>query len=259
MKFARFEVESRVAYGIVENETVREISSAPFDPHEVTGRQYGLGDVKLLAPCVPSKIFAMAGNYQDHIGDKKPPAEPEPFLKVTSSIIGPGDTILLPEGQERMEEEAELVVVMGKPCRYADRESALDYVFGYTCGNDVSARVWQRDDLNWWRAKSSDTFSPVGPYIVTGIDGGDLEIHARVNGEQTQACLTKDLIHDIPYLITFLSRSVTLLPGDLIFTGTTGIPGKIHAGDVVEIEISHIGILRNPVEMEKRRQRNGKA
>ena len=149
-----------------------------------------------------------------------------------------------------MDEEGELVVVIGKPCRRCNQENAWDFVFGYTCGNDVSARVWQKNDLNWWRAKSSDTFSPIGPHIVTDIDATNQVVVARVNGEEVQRCNTKDFIHDIPYLMTFLSRSVTLLPGDLIYTGTTGVPAALSDGDVVEVEISDIGTLRNIVESE---------
>jgi len=127
---------------------------------------------------------------------------------------------------------------------------AQAYVFGYTCGNDVSARTWQKSDRSWWRAKSTDTFTPLGPVIVTGIDGAGLTVTARVNGKETQRCNTRDLIHGIPALVSFLSQAVTLRPGDLIFTGTTGVPGRIRAGDTVEVEIKGIGVLRNPVRGE---------
>jgi 2-keto-4-pentenoate hydratase/2-oxohepta-3-ene-1,7-dioic acid hydratase in catechol pathway len=137
--------------------------------------------------------------------------------------------------------------VMGRRCRAVRRDQAMGHVFGYTCGNDVSARAWQKADLNWWRAKSSDTFSPIGPFIVTGIDPLAAVIDARINGRQVQRCSPRDLLFDIPTLIEWISASVTLEPGDLIFTGTSGAPAELHAGDVVEVEIEGIGVLRNPV------------
>jgi 2-keto-4-pentenoate hydratase/2-oxohepta-3-ene-1,7-dioic acid hydratase in catechol pathway len=146
-----------------------------------------------------------------------------------------------------VDEEAELVVVMGKRCKAVRRADALDYVLGYTCGNDVSARVWQKNDLNWWRAKSSDTFSPFGPFIVTNLDPRAALIKGRINGREVQRCSSADLIFDVPALIEWISRSVTLEPGDLIFTGTSGDPAELRAGDVVEVEIEGIGALSNTV------------
>lgn len=255
MTYVRYLADGRVAYGIVEGGMVEEISAPPYVEHRRQGRKRGLSDVRLLAPCEPSKIFAMAGNYLDHlrsehVGEPVPPEEPKPFVKVSSSVIGPGDAIVLPREQELVEEEAELVVVIGRPCRRVSPEQAMTYVFGYTCGNDVSARAWQKTDRNWWRAKSADTFTPLGPSIVTGIDGSGLDIRARVNGKEVQHCNTRDMIHGIPVLVSFLSQAVTLLPGDLIFTGTTGVPGRIRDGDTVEVDISGIGILSNPVRRE---------
>ena len=177
--------------------------------------------VSLPLAC-PPRSFALAHNYGDHLQGKAPPSEPQVFLKVPSSVINPGETIVLPSGQGRVDEEAELVVVMGKRCKAVRRADALDYVLGYTCGNDVSARVWQKTDLNWWRAKSSDTFSPFGPFIVTDIDPSAALITGRINGKEVQRCSSADLIFDIPALIEWISRSVTLEPGDLIFTGTSG-------------------------------------
>jgi 2-keto-4-pentenoate hydratase/2-oxohepta-3-ene-1,7-dioic acid hydratase in catechol pathway len=180
MTYVRYLAAGRVAYGILSGGVVEEISAPPFAEHRRLGRKTGLSEVKILAPCEPSKIFAMAGNYLDHlrsehVGEPVPPEEPKPFVKVSSSVIGPGDTIVLPREQELVEEEAELVVVIGKPCRRVSPDQAMGYVFGYTCGNDVSARAWQKVDRNWWRAKSADTFTPLGPSIVTGIDGSGLE------------------------------------------------------------------------------------
>ena len=252
MRVARYEAEGRVSWGLVESADtgagiVREIASSPFIEMTTTSRTHALSEMRLLVPCVPSKIFALAHNYGDHLQGKSPPAEPQVFLKVPSSVINPGESILLPAGQGRVDEEAELVVVMGKRCNGVHRSDALRCVLGYSCGNDVSARVWQKTDLNWWRAKSSDTFSPFGPFIVTDFDPRAALITGRINGREVQRCSSADLIFDVPALIEWISRSVTLEPGDLIFTGTSGDPAELHAGDVVDVEIGGIGVLSNPV------------
>jgi 2-keto-4-pentenoate hydratase/2-oxohepta-3-ene-1,7-dioic acid hydratase in catechol pathway len=255
LRLIRFQAGDNPAFGLVEDGSVRTLSDSPFSAVNPTGSSYPLSDVKLLAPCLPSKIFALAYNYKSHLGGAEPPKEPQIFLKVPSSVIGPGDAIVLPRGEPlhsstapgRVDEEAELVVVIGRRCRNVGREDALGYVFGYTCGNDVSARAWQKKDLSWWRAKSSDTFAPIGPAIVTDFDGANALITARINGREVQRCMTEDLFFDIPALIEWISASVTLEPGDLIFTGTAGSPAELHPGDVVEVEIEGIGVLSNPV------------
>jgi 2-keto-4-pentenoate hydratase/2-oxohepta-3-ene-1,7-dioic acid hydratase in catechol pathway len=252
MRIARYDADGHACWGIVEPdsgpaERVRAILGDPFGARETTSSARPLDSVRLLAPCVPSKIFALAHNYGDHLQGKAPPPEPQIFLKVPSSVIAPGDAIVLPRAQGRVDEEGELVVVMGRRCRSVRREEALQYVLGYTCGNDVSAREWQKHDMNWWRAKSSDTFAPLGPIIVTGLDPSAALITVRINGREVQRCRTSDLIFDVPALIEWISRSVTLEPGDLIFTGTSGEPAELHGGDSVEVEIGGIGVLRNPV------------
>jgi len=252
MTYARFEAGGRVSFGVVEAGTVCEIPGLAEEPRD-DARSFPLSSVRLLAPCLSSKIFALAFNYTDHLAGRTPPQEPQIFLKVPSSVIGPGDTIALPppggpSAPGRIDEEGELVVVMGRRCSRVSRGEALQCVLGYTCGNDVSARGWQKTDLNWWRAKSSDTFSPIGPFIVTGIDPLETVVHARINGREVQRCSPRDLLFDIPTLIEWISRSVTLEPGDLIFTGTSGAPAELHGGDVVEVEIEGIGVLRNPVQ-----------
>jgi 2-keto-4-pentenoate hydratase/2-oxohepta-3-ene-1,7-dioic acid hydratase in catechol pathway len=250
MKYARFEHGGRTAFGILEEGTryVREIYGSPFGDPGRPGSVHPVDAVKLLAPCRPSKIFALANNFRDHLHGKQAPTEPQIFLKVPSSVIDPGASIILPRGQGRVDEEAELVVVIGKRCRGVPRADALRYVLGYTCGNDVSNRAWQKNDLNWWRAKSSDTFSPIGPWIETTLDSKGVTIIGRVNGTEVQRCSAKDLIFDVPALIEWITASVTLEPGDLIFTGTSGEPAELHAGDNVEVEITGVGLLRNPVE-----------
>ena len=250
MKFARYESNGHVSHGIVEGDSVAPISGPPTGEYEVVGDGVALADVNLLAPIQPGKLLAIGLNYASHVGDRTPPSVPEPFIKTPSSLIGPGDSIVLPRESVTVHEEAELVVVIGARCKRATRENALDFVFGYTCGNDVSERGWQAGDLQWWRAKSSDTFSPLGPFIVTGLDPSDLAIEGRVNGEVVQQSSTSDLIHDVPAIIEWVSKSMTLEPGDVIFTGTPGQTATIHAGDRVEVEIGDIGVLANPVVAE---------
>lgn len=249
MRYARFEEEGGVRFGVVEAGTVREIPGFAGEPGP-GARSFPLSTVRLLAPCVPSKIFALAFNYTDHLAGRTPPKEPQVFLKVPSSIAGPGDTIVLPppggpSPPGRIDEEGELVVVMGRRARGVSRDKAMEYVLGFTCGNDVSARGWQKNDLNWWRAKSSDTFAPIGPFIVTGLDPRELLVRARINGAEVQRSSPRDLLFDIPFLIEWISSAVTLEPGDLIFTGTSGTPAELHDGDVVEVEIEGVGVLKN--------------
>ncbi len=251
MKFARYQIGRRVAYGVVEGDTLRRMAGTPFGSHKFTGERDRVTDVRLLAPCKPTKMLAMALNYKSHLGTAEPPKKPEPFWKALNSIAGPGDIIRLPADVGLVEEEAELVVVIGRKCQRVSKTEALSYVFGYTCGNDVSARVWQRGDMQWWRAKSSDTFAAFGPVIVTDLDGANLDIRARVNGKEVQHCNTAELLYDIPTLVSFISQCVTLEPGDLIYTGTSGKPGEIRDGDSVEVEIQGIGVLRNPVKAVK--------
>ena len=250
-KFARYEAHGEVAYGIVEGDTVRQITASPFEEYQLTDHTHQLSDVKLLAPSTPSIIYFMGGNFYDHMADTGPPDVPQVYTKTPNSVIGPDDTIVLPKEAREVQEEGELVAVIGKPCRRVSREDALDYVFGYTCGNDVSAREWQRNDPTFWRAKASDTFSPLGPYIVTGLDPAKLEIRARVNGKEVQHVKLTDIIHDTAVCVSYISQWVTLGPGDVIYTGTGGTQPDLQDGDVVEIEIAEIGVLRNPVAAER--------
>jgi len=258
-KFARYEVGGNTSYGIVEGDSVKDISAAPYNDYSETGTTHNLSNVKLLAPVMPGKIIAIGRNYVSHLdhsaslvgGDMELPKVPEPFFKTTSSVIGPNAPIILPkeiaEEGVRVEEEAELTLVIGKRCRRATQDNAFDYVLGVTCGNDVSARDWQVGDLSWWRAKSSDTFSPIGPYIVTGLDADNLLLTGRVNGAVVQESCTSDLAHNCRRIMEFVSAVLTLEPGDIIMTGTPGTPGQIKAGDTVEVELEGVGVLSNPV------------
>ena len=247
MKYARYEAHGEIAYGAVMGDEVMQLTGTPFEEHEVTDHAHPLAHVRLLAPHMPGKIIAIGLNYGSHLGDREPPKVPEPFLKTPSAVINPGDAIVIPEGATKVQEEGELTVVMGRRCKGVSEADALDYVLGYTCGNDVSERVWQSGDLQWWRGKSSDTFAPLGPFIVTDLDPGDLMLTARVNGEVAQQASTSDLIYGVPRIIEWVSKAMTLEPGDMIMTGTPGKPWDIKAGDTVEVKIEGIGVLSNPV------------
>lgn len=249
--YARFRYNGTESYGIVEEGRVHLIRGELFGAHERTGESVALTEVKLLAPLKPTKVHAVALNYRSHLGDRPPLTVPGMFLKPTSCIIGPEEPIILPKDAGRVDYEGELVVVIGRTCRKVPVERAMDYVFGYTCGNDVSAREWQREDRQWWRAKGADTFGPIGPWIVTGLDPAKLHLVTRVNGQVVQETDTNLLIFSVPEIVSFASQAMTLEPGDIIFTGTPGVTAQAHPGDVCEVEISGIGVLRNPVRAEE--------
>lgn len=248
--FARYEYEGAVHYGLVKQGRIAELRGGLFDTREPTGREVAVGEVKLLAPCEPPKMLAVGLNYRSHLGARPVPQNPGIFYKPVSSIQNPGGPIVIPPEATDVHYEGELVVVIGKTVSKATREQAEAAVFGVTCGNDVSERNWQRGegkDLQWWRAKGSDTFSPFGPFIVTGIHYGDLGLETRLNGEVVQSQRTSDLIFDIPEVIRFISQWVTLVPGDVIFSGTPGETRRMKAGDVVEVSIEGVGTLSNSV------------
>jgi len=254
-RFVRFQRGATTAYGVMEGEQVRELSGDLFGAWVRTDRLYSLDTVKLLPPTQPTQVLAMAGNYRSHLNSEEIPPKfriPQPFLKSPSCLIGHGAAIVLPKDARDVHFEGELVLVIGKTTRQASREKAAEAIFGVTCGNDVSERYWQNDeqdkDIQWWRAKGSDTFGPVGPWIVTGLDWNNLELRVRVNGEVKQQDSTSRLIHDAAAIVSMISRYVTLQPGDLIFTGTPGTTSALKPGDVVEVEIEGIGVMRNSVE-----------
>jgi 2-keto-4-pentenoate hydratase/2-oxohepta-3-ene-1,7-dioic acid hydratase in catechol pathway len=209
-----------------------------------------LSDVKLLHPLEPSKILAVGLNYKSHLGTRSAPSSPEIFYKPVSALQNPGDPIVIPPNATNVHYEGELVVVIGKRAKDVSPEQAREAIFGVTCGNDVSERDWQggpQKDLQWWRAKGSDTFAPLGPAVVAGLDYSNLLLETRLNGEVVQKQYTSDLMFDCPAIVSWVSKWVTLLPGDIIYTGTPGSTKKMSAGDVVEVEIEGIGLLRNPV------------
>ncbi len=290
VKYCRFQLGDKIAYGIVESSLVRELSGDLFGKWKKTDKTHPLKEVKLLVPSEPRHVFAMAGNYRSHLSDedkvttivktetrvtndlktgettsttkttteKRRSGEvpelfktPQPFFKSPSSLVADGGEIVLPKDAGEVHFEAEMVVVIGKTAKDVSKQSALDYVLGVTCGNDISARVWQKGDVQWWRAKASDTFGPCGPVILAGANYDDLEMTLRLNGEVKQQENTSQLIHNVAATVSFISQHVTLQPGDLIFTGTPGETSAIKAGDVLEVEIEGVGVLRNKVVAEK--------
>jgi 2-keto-4-pentenoate hydratase/2-oxohepta-3-ene-1,7-dioic acid hydratase in catechol pathway len=252
--FARISHNGAATHAIVDGDRLRLLSGDLFGDHKETGETVALDPTALMSPVNPSKILAAAVNYPSHVPSAKAvldkeeaPAIPQLFLKPPSSVIGPEETIVLPAEARRVDAEGELVAVIGRRCSRVSAGEALNYVVGYTCGNDISARHWQRDDIQWWRAKGSDTFAPIGPFIATGLDPTKLELRTRLNGEVAQEANTGTLIHSTAELVAFASQVMTLEPGDLVFTGTPGVTPKLEDGDVVEVEIEGVGLLRNPV------------
>jgi 2-keto-4-pentenoate hydratase/2-oxohepta-3-ene-1,7-dioic acid hydratase in catechol pathway len=236
-------------YGILEGNKVRELRGDLFD-HSRGGATHALAEVKLLAPCEPGKILAVGLNYRSHLGNRPAPSAPEIFYKPVSCLQNPEDPIVIPRDANNVHSEGELVIVIGKTARNASIDEARAAIFGVTCGNDVSERDWQHGahkDLQWWRAKGADTFGPLGPAIVAGVDDSNLMLETRINGETVQKQSTADLLFDCPAIVSYVSRWVTLEPGDVIFTGTPGSTRKMNPGDIVEVEIEKIGVLRNPV------------
>lgn len=249
--YVRYRYQNQVRYGILDGETIRELRGDLFANPSETGAKHPLKQSKLLAPIpAPSKVLALAGNYQSHLGNRAPATHPEPFYKPPSSISNPDDNIVLPKDSTDVHHECELVIVIGKKASKLSVAQAKDAIFGVTCGNDVSERQWQngaKKDVQWWRAKGADTFSPLGPCIARGIDYGNLKIQCRLNGKVVQEDSTSHLVHDGPTMVSYISQYVTMLPGDLIFTGTPGKTQAMKAGDTVEVDIEGIGILRNKI------------
>lgn len=256
MKIIRFELTGRTGYGILEGEKIDVLWSTPFDGglKNTVGEIMSLPAVKLLAPCEPTKIVALGLNYRDHALEfgHPIPAEPLIFMKPATAVIGPDDDIVYPAMSQRVDYEAELAVVIGRTCVSVREEEALDYILGYTCINDVTARDLQQKDGQWTRAKGFDTFAPLGPWIETEIpDSGNLTVEAYLNGERRQHSNTSNLIFRVAQQISFISQIMTLLPGDVIATGTPSGIGPMQPGDVVEIRVEGIGTLRNQIVAER--------
>lgn len=242
-RVGRFKKGERVFYGLIMGEEV-------YDLTEGSEERYHLSELKLLAPCYPTKIIGVGLNYRDHAEELKMPIPDEPliFLKPPTSLIGPEDYILLPPESREVHYEGELAVVIGKELyRPHSLKEAEEAIFGYTCFNDVTARDLQRKDGQWTRSKSFNTFAPAGPYIVKNLDVSDLRIQTRVNGKVVQDSSTRELIFKPVELVYFIAQIMTLIPGDIIATGTPPGVGPLKPGDVVEVEIEGIGVLRNYV------------
>lgn len=255
IRWCRCETRDRQAHwGRVEGSQWVVLSGSPFSAARESGERLSLSEVRFLPPCTPSKVVAVGLNYRAHIAENVSgravnvvPEEPVVFLKPSTSVIGPGEDIVHPAGVERLDEEAELGVVIRDRIHRISREEAPSHILGYTCVNDVSARDYQKKDTQWTRGKGFDTFCPLGPCIVSGIDPLDLEVAAFVNGERKQHSRTSRMIFDVYSLVSFVSGIMTLLPGDVIATGTPEGVSPMRPGDEVSIVVEQVGTLTNRV------------
>lgn len=250
MKIVRFEHQGANAYGAMEGDTIHPITGSIFaDQITLSDQSIPLSAVRLLVPCEPTKIVGVGLNYRDHATELGLPIPEEPvlFLKPLTTLTDPEGAIRYPPISERVDYECEISIVVKRRGRNVPLDRALDYVLGYTCHNDVTARDLQKKDGQWTRAKSFDTFGPTGPCIATDIDPHDLHIETRLNGQVRQSSNTAQLIFNVSTLVHFISQVMPLLPGDLIVTGTPPGIGPMHPGDIVEVEIERIGVLRNRV------------
>jgi 2-keto-4-pentenoate hydratase/2-oxohepta-3-ene-1,7-dioic acid hydratase in catechol pathway len=250
ISYVRFRKAGATAYGILEGETIREISGPLFGDHKPNGKSHKLSEVKLLYPVQPTKVLALARNYRSHLSTAPEPTRPEIFYKPLTSLQNPGDPIIYPADATDLHFECELVLVIGKRASHITKEQAPGVIWGVTAGNDVSERQWQggKDkDIQWWRAKGADTFGPMGPAVARGLNYSKLKIATRLNGKTLQEDSTAQLIFDCPTIVSFVSRYVTLEPGDCIYTGTPGRTSPMKPGDLVEVDLEGVGVLRNPV------------
>ncbi len=249
MRIVRCKTAQGINYGIIEGSRIRLLDGDPFADWKVRGFA-SLEDATLLAPCTPSKIVAVGINYEPHAEEIQFAIPPEPliFLKPPSAVIGPWDSIVLPDMSQQVEYEGELAVVMGRRAKNISVEDALLAVLGYTCINDVTARDLQKIDVQFTRSKSFDTFAPVGPWIETDVAPGNLQIETRLNGRKKQKANTSSMIRPVEALISFISGVMTLQPGDIIATGTPAGVGILSQGDTVSVTIEKIGTLTNKVE-----------
>jgi len=250
MKYLRFYKNDEIKHGLLKEDTIIELSgNFLYEKAEQTETRYNLSEVKLLPPVDPGKMVAVGLNYTSHAKEmgREIPEEPMFFMVSPTAIIGNDDNIKIPNINHRIDYEAELALVIGKKAKNVKQESALSYVFGYTCANDISDRDLQKRDIQFTRAKSYDTFKPLGPVISTNINGNDVNISLSVNSVTKQQANTKDFIHSIDVIIEKITQVMTLYPGDVILTGTPSGVGSIKPGDKIEINIEGIGTLRNNV------------
>jgi 2-keto-4-pentenoate hydratase/2-oxohepta-3-ene-1,7-dioic acid hydratase in catechol pathway len=249
VRLARFRRGDRISTGMLEGDVVRPLRGTFFEDPIPTDDTIPLSEVRLLAPIIPSKVVCVGRNYVEHAEElgSDVPEEPLLFMKPSTAVIGPEDPIRLPPESGRVDHEGELAVVIGRPCRRVSEEDAFGFILGYTCGNDVTARDLQQKDGQWTRAKGFDSFCPLGPWVETELDPRDVEIAMRVNGETRQRSRTSNMIFRPPTIISYVSQVMTLLPGDVILTGTPSGVGPLSPGDRVEVEVEGIGVLANEV------------
>jgi 2-keto-4-pentenoate hydratase/2-oxohepta-3-ene-1,7-dioic acid hydratase in catechol pathway len=260
MKWCRFQSGGGSAFGIIEGDTVTEVTGSPFDAHARTSTSVPLSGVKLLVPVIPPTFYAAGVNYREHVTEMahrrgvKPefPPQADVGYRANNALVAAGEPIVIPkDATQEVQYEGELVVVIGKRCKRISEAHALDCVFGYTIGNDVSERTWQRGDRTFWRGKNTDTFKPMGPWIVTDLDPDMLRVTIRLNGKEMFSYAVKDAIFGVRQFISRMSQYLTLHPGDVLWMGTDGATENMKDGDVVEVEIPGVGVLRNPVVRER--------
>lgn len=246
MKYCRFQHDGKSGLGIVEGQEVWVCGPDMQRTEEL----WYLDEIELLAPVAPSKIVCVGRNFSEHAKElgNEVPAEPLLFLKAPSAVVGSGDEIVIPAQSSRVEHEGELAVVIGRGCKnLADDDDAFQFVFGYTCLNDVTARDLQKKDVQFTRAKSFDTFCPVGPFIETDLDPSDVRVVTRINGEIRQDGRTSQMVFPVEFLIRYISRQMTLVAGDVIATGTPSGVSQMNPGDLCEVEVEGVGVLSNPI------------
>jgi 2-keto-4-pentenoate hydratase/2-oxohepta-3-ene-1,7-dioic acid hydratase in catechol pathway len=259
MRWVRFTVDGKTGYGIVEGERVTAVAGDPFAGYELTQRRHALEAIKIEVPVIPRTFYCAGLNYGAHVREQAAkrgaapelPKQPDIGYRANNALIAAGETVVIPrDASDEVQYEGELVVVIGKPAQHLAERDALSCVLGYTIGNDVSERRWQRSDRTLWRAKNSDTFKPMGPWIETDVDLDAMETIIRVNGRQTSRFQTNAMLFGIAQYLSTMSRYLTLYPGDIVWMGTDGTSPNLTSGDVVEIEITGIGTLRNPFQRE---------
>ena len=272
MKWSRFQTGDRISFGIVEDDGIVEVSGSPFEDYTVTSTRHSLANIKLLAPVVSQTFYAAGPNYRSHLDGMSLrmgttpsyPTDLSPNPRATSALVGHEANIVVPsDSTGAVQPEGQLAVIIGKKAKHVSKEEALDYVFGYTIGNDVSQRPWQWEDhasdkaQGWkairtlYRGKNPDTFKPLGPWIVTDLDPAKFHLIVRCNGEVWEDFYSSQQIWDVPTWIEAVTKYMTLLPGDMIWMGTYGADGDMFPGDVIEVEVSDIGVLRNYVVAEE--------
>lgn len=260
MRWCRFQSEQKAAYGVIEGNTILEVTGSPFDGHTRTSTSVPLSAATLLVPVIPPTFYAAGVNYREHVTEMahrrgvKPefPPQADVGYRANNALIATDEPIVIPrDATDQVQYEGELVAVIGKRCRRVSEAGALDYVFGYTIGNDVSERTWQRGDRTLWRGKNTDTFKPMGPWIVTGLNPDALRVTIRLNGKEMFTYAVEDAIFGVRQFISRMSQYLTLYPGDVLWMGTDGPTENMKDGDVVEVEVTGIGVLRNPVVRER--------